>query len=127
MAKVSRDNGTPRNGALLLLVFHLLVGAWAVETIGSERVRRLDLSRWGTDIDIPESLAIDKYIARHYLPYIAVTMVLEGLAFGVLCWAGRRGPLRLFGVVVALALLASGVWHGFNYLVTCLFADSSRF
>lgn len=127
MANVSPSNVAPRNGILLLLALGFLLAAWAVETIGSEHVNRLDLSRFGTDIDIPESLAIDKYIATHYLPYISAAMVLDLLALGALRRAGQRRRLRLFGVAVALALLASGLWHAFNWLVTWIFASSAHF
>jgi hypothetical protein len=127
MAHVSPGKPVRRNGSLLLLTLGLLLAAWMVEAIGSEKARRLDLSRWGSDIDLQESLAIDHNIARHYLPYISAVMVFDGLAFSALCWAGRRGRLRLFGGAIALGLLTSAAWHGINYLATLLLASPAHF
>ena len=123
MAIASPTSSPPhRNWILPLLALGFVVAAWTVVVAGEQRVGELDLSRWGSDLDIPELLAIDKYIARHFRPYIGTAMVLDALASAALCWAGRRGRLGVFGVVVGVVWLLSTSWHGLNWLVTSLFA-----
>jgi hypothetical protein len=122
MATVSPMSWIPqRNWILPLLALGFLVAAWAVVVTGEQRVSELDLSRWGTDLDIPERLPIDKYVACHFRPYIWTAMALEGLAYAALCWSGRRGRPGVFGVAVWIVWLLSVGWHGLNWLVTSFF------
>ncbi len=113
---------SPRNWMLPLLALGLVLAAWGAVFADEERVNQLDLSGWGTDLDIPERLAIDRYVARHYRPYIGAAVVLDGLASALLFWVGRRGRLGMFGVVVGVVWLLSTGWHSLNWLVTSFFA-----
>jgi hypothetical protein len=106
--------------SLLALVF--VLAAWAVVAVGERRVSELDLSAWGTDLDIPERLAIDRYVARHFRPYIGAAIALEGLAAAALYAAGRRGPLGWLGVAVGVVWLHSAAWHSLQLLVRLVFA-----
>jgi hypothetical protein len=107
---------------LPLLALGFILAAWWTMAAGEGRVNQLDLSRWGTDLDIPERLAIDRYIAQHFRPYIWAAVGLDSVAFAALCWAGKRGPMRALGVTVSVVWVASAGWHALNWLVTWFFA-----
>lgn len=111
-----------QNWMLFLLALGLVLTAWIIMAVGEQKVSLLDLSRWGTDLDVWEQIAIDKYIARHFQPYIRATITLDALAFASLGWAARRGRLGAFGVLVGMVLLLSSGWHGWNWLLTSTFA-----
>ena len=91
--------------------------AWAIFFAGKIYISTLDLSRWGTDLDVLERLQIDAYLARHFRPYILGTLVFDGGAVVLLYVTYRRGPVRTFGVFVWIIWLLSAGWHGLNWLV----------
>lgn len=110
------------NRLLPLIALGLILAAWGAVAAGRERVSRLDLSRWGTDLDIPERLAIDEYCSRHFLPYIRAAVLLDAVALGALFWAAARGRFRVLSVLVAVLWFASVGWHGLSWIVTSFFA-----
>jgi len=110
------------NRLLPLIALVLVLAAWGAVAAGRERVGRLDLSRWGTDLDIPERLAIDEYCSGYFLPYVRAAVVLDAAALGALCWAGVRCRFRGLGVLVAVIWLGSAGWHGLSWAVTSIFA-----
>ena len=110
------------NQLLPVVALVLILIAWCAVLAGRERVSQLDLSRWGTDIDIPERLAIDKYCSAFFLPYTRAAVVLDAAALGLLLWAGARGRFRLLGVLISVSWIVSAGWHGLSWIVTSFFA-----
>jgi hypothetical protein len=124
MANESPTSSVPRRNRILpLIALGFVLSAWGALAAGREHVSRLDLSAWGTDLDISERLAIDRYVSRQFLPYVRVAIALDALALGALCWAGRRGRLRVLGGIVGLVWLVSAGWHGMNWLLNSFFAS----
>lgn len=111
-----------RDSARLLVALGLIIAAWVVIALGQERVSRLDLSRWGNDIDIPEALAIDEYRSTHFLPYVRVAVIMDFAALAVLRWPGNRRSATTFEALVTLIWFVSSALHGLNWLVTSFFA-----
>jgi hypothetical protein len=113
----------PSRWLALLFPLALLLAAWGTYAAGDYRINRLDLSRFGPCADIPEALARDGYVARHFLPYLGAAVFLDTFAFLALCLAGAVGRPRVVLVVaVGLVWLASAGWHGLSLLVTTTFA-----
>jgi hypothetical protein len=102
---------------LVLTAFALVLAAWGAMAAGKERISKLDLSRWGSDIDVLEALQISEYKARYFRPYIWGAIGLDGLAFWLLCWAGRGGKVRSLDATVWIVWLLSAGWHGLNGLL----------
>ena len=94
---------------------------------GEQRISQLDLSAWGTDIDIPEQLAMDTYVARHFRPYICTAMALESVVFGLFWVMLRCGRLGIFAKVVGILWMVSVTWHGWKWLLTAFFTAGERF
>ena len=109
---------SPWNWVLVLIALAFVLAAWEAVASGKERISRLDLSRWGSDIDVMEALQISAYQARHFHPYIWGAMALDFVAFSLLCAAARRDRLRAFDVAVWMIWLLSAGWHGLNWLAT---------
>jgi hypothetical protein len=123
MTEASPTGDTVRhNHVLPLVALGLVLAAWLAFAAGRERVSRLDLSRWGTDLDIPERLAIDEYCARYFLPYIRTAVLLDVIALTALWWALARGRFRVLATAVMLVGLGSAAWHGLSWLVASFFA-----
>jgi hypothetical protein len=118
---------SPLSRALIaLLPLALLAAAWGAYASGWYVVSQLDLSQFKTcNNDFPGG-AMDRCVARHFLPFIAAAVLLDGLALAalVLTVAGGRLPVVL-RVLLAAALgpvgLASVGWHGLHLLVELLF------
>jgi hypothetical protein len=72
-------------------------------------------------------MAEANYVARHRLPFIAATVLLDGLALVALGLAVTNRSVSvefrwLLGLGVGLVALASAVSHGLVLLVTAFFA-----
>ncbi len=116
------SNGASRwNGVILPLSFTSIIIAWAVFIAGERYINTLDLSRWGTDLDVLERLQIDAYLAHHFLPYLLGAIAFDTGAFVFLCWAGRRGPVSIFSVILWILLILSAGWHGLNFFAYGMF------
>jgi len=109
------------NRLLPLVALVSVLAAWGAVVAGQERVSRPDLSQWGTDLDIPERLAIDGSRAQYFLPYIRAAVMLDPLTFVALCRASARGRLRV-RAFVAVVWFAPAGWHGLSWAVTAFFA-----
>ncbi len=111
-----------KNRLLAWIALILLLAAWLVVFVGRERVSRLDVSRWGTDLDVLELLQIDKFRYQFYLPYIVAAGVLDVLALvaALSLTSGERFKILIW--LVALIWLVSASFHGLDLFVTLIFA-----
>ena len=96
--------------------------AWSSFWLGRERVRRLDFSRWGTDIDVIDQLQMDKYVSNHLFPYVAIAFALDVIALAALVLASKYRKFRTVGVLICIAWCLSFIWHFMCLAVTGFFA-----
>jgi hypothetical protein len=107
------------------VVLGLVALAWAAFVAGRIRTDHLNLSKWGSDPSIAESLAIDSYRAGTFRPYVITAVLLDTLALGIGMQSILMRPRQSRALWVAIGVLwmASAGFHCFGLVVTQFFAS----